>query len=72
MGNQAGGAPVIMKIVQIVFGGFFVGLGVLMLVLMFRDGANDGGTGQAWLGPLALMGAGALSISHARKKPKKW
>lgn len=60
------------KALQIVFGAFFVGLGALMLFLVLRDGGNDGGTGQAAIGPLALMGAGALAISNARKKPKKW
>ena len=43
-----------------------------MLFLVLRDGGNDGGAGQAALGPLALMGAGALAISVARRKPKKW
>lgn len=61
-----------MKAVQWIFGVVFVVLGAAMLILMFRDGGNDGGTGQAAIGPLALMGAGALSISHARRKPKKW
>lgn len=61
-----------MKAVQFVFGVVFIVLGLAMLFLIFRDGANDGGTGQAWLAPLGLMGAGALAISHARRKPKKW
>lgn len=61
-----------LKVIQIIFGAAFIALGAVMLFLVFRDGGHDGGTGQAWLGPLALMGAGALSISHARRKPKKW
>ena len=44
----------------------------MMLFVVIRDGGNDGGTGQAALGPLALMSAGALAISVARRKPKKW
>lgn len=60
------------KVLQIAVGAFFVGLGALMLVLALRDGGDGGGAGQAAIGPLALMGAGALAISAARKKPKKW
>jgi hypothetical protein len=59
-------------VIQIAFGALFVGLGALMLFLMIRDGANDGGTGQALLAPLGLMSAGALAIASARRKPKKW
>ncbi|MGQ0532959.1 MAG: hypothetical protein ACT4OF_09770 [Caulobacteraceae bacterium] len=61
-----------MKTLQVVFGAFFILLGAAMLLLIFRDGGNDGGTGRAAIGPLALMGAGALAISSARRKPKKW
>ncbi len=61
-----------MKVIQILFGALFIVLGAAMLFLIFRDGGNDGGTGQAAIGPLALMGAGALAISAARRKPKKW
>jgi hypothetical protein len=62
----------VLKVFQFVFGAVFIVLGAAMLFLVFRDGGHDGGTGQAWLAPLALIGAGALSISHARRKPKKW
>jgi hypothetical protein len=62
----------VLKVFQFIFGGLFIVLGAAMLFLIFRDGGNDGGTGQAWLAPLGLIGAGALSISHARRKPKKW
>lgn len=61
-----------MKVLQIIVGALFVLLGAAMLFLILRDGGNDGGTGQAALGPLALMGGGALAISVARRKPKKW
>jgi hypothetical protein len=60
------------KTFQIVFGALFIAIGALMLFLIFRDGGQDGGTGQAAIGPLALMGAGALAISGARRPPKKW
>lgn len=72
MGDQARGADGVKKTLQIIVGAFFIVLGALMLFLVLRDGGNDGGAGQAALGPLALMGAGALAISVARRKPKKW
>ncbi|MDX2276443.1 MAG: hypothetical protein NW206_13415 [Hyphomonadaceae bacterium] len=60
-----------MKLIRIGFGGLMIVLGVMMLVLVFRaDTAGD--RSQAMIGPLALMGAGALAISSARKPPKKW
>lgn len=59
-----------MRFMRIVFGVIFVGLGVLMLVVVLRQGgANEG---QAMIAPLGLMGAGALSISSGGRKPKKW
>ena len=59
-----------MKLIQVIFGVIFVGLGLFMLVVVLRQGgANEG---QAMLGPLGLMGAGALSIASGRRKPKKW
>lgn len=58
-----------MKVIQIAVGAFFVLLGGVMLFLVLRD---DSGAGRAPIGPLALMGAGALAISVARRKPKKW
>jgi hypothetical protein len=62
-----------MKVVQLVLGAAFIALGLVMLFLVFRDGGGAAGnSGQAWLAPLGLIGAGALSISHARRKPKKW
>ena len=60
------------KIVQIGFGVLFIAMGALLLLTVIRNGAHDGGTGQAIIGPLALIGAGALSISVAQRKPKKW
>lgn len=61
-----------MKIIQIGFGVVIVVLGLMMLVVVLRDGGNDGGTGQAVVAPLGLIGAGALAISAARKQKKKW
>jgi hypothetical protein len=61
-----------LKAFQIGIGALFLVLGAMMLFVVIRDGGNDGGTGQAALGPLALMSAGALAISVARRKPKKW
>jgi hypothetical protein len=60
------------KLFQIGFGLLFIALGGLMLVMVIRNGAHDSGTGQAIIGPLALVGAGALAISVAQRKPKKW
>ena len=60
------------KVVQIGFGILFIAMGGVLLVMVIRDGAHDGGTGGAIIGPLALIGAGALSISVAQRKPKKW
>ncbi|MGD9815373.1 MAG: hypothetical protein AB7Q23_10945 [Hyphomonadaceae bacterium] len=54
------------------FGALFIGLGLLMLVVIVRDGGGDGGSGQAALLPLGLIGAGAMSISRARRPPKTW
>lgn len=62
-----------MKVVQLILGAAFIVLGLVMLFLVFRDGEGAGvHPGQAWIAPLGLIGAGALSISHARRKPKKW
>lgn len=60
------------KALQIAFGAIFVIVGIVMLIVIVRDGGQDGGTGQAALAPLGLMAAGALAISHARRPPKKW
>lgn len=59
------------KTLQIVFGAVFMAVGAMMLILVLRD-SGPGDAGQATIGPLALMGAGALAISGARRKPKKW
>ncbi len=58
-----------MKTLRIVVGAVFVLIGVAMLVAVLRQGANSP---QAIIAPLALMGAGALAISSARRKPKQW
>ena len=60
------------KVFQIAFGVLFIALGAMMLFIIFRDGGNDGGTGQAALAPLGLISAGALAIASAWRKPKKW
>lgn len=60
------------KVMQIGFGVLFIAMGGLLLIMVVRDGAHDNGTGGAIIGPLALIGAGALSISVAQRKPKKW
>jgi len=60
------------KLLQGVVGVVFIVIGALMLFVMVRDGGNDGGSGEALLAPLGLMGAGALAFSAARRPPKKW
>jgi hypothetical protein len=60
------------RALQLIVGLVFVALGAAMLILLVRDGGGAGGAGQAAIGPLALIGAGALAISTARRKPKKW
>jgi hypothetical protein len=60
------------RALQLIVGLVFVALGAAMLILLVRDGGGVGGAGQAAIGPLALIGAGALAISTARRKPKKW
>jgi hypothetical protein len=60
------------KAFQVGFGALFIALGAVMLFVIFRDGGNGGGTGQAALAPLGLISAGALAIANARRKPKKW
>lgn len=60
-----------MKALRIGFGALMVVLGVMMLVVVVRSDA-PGDRSQAIIAPLALMGAGALAISAARKPPKKW
>lgn len=63
-----------MKFLQIAFGLIIVGLGVMMLVIVLRGGADASGganAGQAIIAPLSLIGVGALAISAARKKKKR-
>jgi len=55
-----------MRLFRIGFGVLFAALGVLMLVVVLRQGGPQ--ADQAVIGPLALIGAGALSISSARKR----
>ncbi|HYD86560.1 MAG TPA: hypothetical protein VEA80_03730 [Vitreimonas sp.] len=51
---------------RVAFGALFVLLGLAMLVVVLRRGGPD--ASQAMIGPLALMGAGALAISSSRKR----
>jgi len=55
-----------MKFMRIAVGALFVLLGFAMLILVLRQGGPD--ANQAVIGPLALMGGGALAISSARKR----
>jgi hypothetical protein len=55
-----------MRVMRVLFGVLFVGAGLLGLIVVLRQGGMN--EGQAMIGPLALMGAGALSISSARKR----
>ena len=55
-----------MKVMRIAFGALFVAAGLLMLIVVVRQGGMN--EGQAMIGPLALMGAGAVAISSSRKR----
>ena len=55
-----------MRFMRTAFGALFVAGGLLMLVVVLRQGGLN--EGQAMIGPLALMGAGALAISSSRKR----
>jgi hypothetical protein len=55
-----------MRIVRMAFGALFVAAGLLTLVVVLRTGGMN--EGQAMVGPLALMGAGAVAISSGRKR----
>ena len=55
-----------MRVMRIAFGALFVGAGLLMLIVVLRQGGMN--EGQAMIGPLALMGAGAVAISSSRKR----
>jgi len=55
-----------MRLMRVAFGALFVLLGLAMLVVVLRRGGPD--ASQAMIGPLALMGAGALAISSSRKR----
>lgn len=61
-----------MKIFQIGFGVIIVALGIMMLVVILRGDPNatGGNSGQAIIGPLSLIGVGAVAISAARKRKK--
>ena len=55
-----------MRLMRIAFGALFVVAGLLMLVVVLRTGGVN--EAQAMVGPLALMGAGAVAISSGRKR----
>ena len=55
-----------MRVMRVALGAIFVIVGLLMLVVVLRTGGMN--EGQAMMGPLALMGAGALAISSGRKR----
>ena len=55
-----------MRVMRMAFGAVFVVAGLLMLVVVLRTGGVN--EGQAMVGPLALMGAGAVAISSGRKR----
>lgn len=61
-----------MKIFQIAIGAVIVVLGLMTLVIVLRGdpAATGGNSGQAIVGPLSLIGVGALAISSARKRKK--
>ncbi len=51
-----------MRVLRIAIGAVICAAGALMLVVTVRQG------GQQVMGPLALIGAGALAISSSRKR----
>jgi hypothetical protein len=55
-----------MRFVRMALGALFVAAGLLMLVVVLRTGGMN--ESQAMIGPLALMGAGAVAISSGRKR----
>ena len=55
-----------MRMMRVIVGAVFVIIGLLMLVVVLRQGGVN--ASQTMIGPLALMGAGALAISSARKR----
>ncbi|MBI3439924.1 MAG: hypothetical protein HY054_14960 [Proteobacteria bacterium] len=60
-----------MRFLQIGFGVVIAALGLMMLVIAFRTADAPGATpGQGLLGPLSLIGVGALAISVARKRKR--
>jgi hypothetical protein len=55
-----------MRVMRVALGVVFLAIGLLMLIVVLRqDGMN---ASQTMIGPLALMGAGALAISSSRKR----
>jgi hypothetical protein len=55
-----------MRIMRAAVGAIFLVIGLLMLVVVLRQGGMN--AAQTMIGPLALMGAGALAISSSRKR----
>ena len=55
-----------MRVMRAALGIVFLAIGLLMLIVVLRqDGMN---ASQTMIGPLALMGAGALALSSSRKR----
>ena len=55
-----------MRVMRAALGVVFLAIGLLMLIVVLRqDGMN---ASQTMIGPLALMGAGALALSSSRKR----
>ena len=55
-----------MRIMRAAVGVVFFAIGLLMLIVVLRQG--DMNASQTMIGPLALMGGGALAISSSRKR----
>ena len=66
MGNQARGAAGVMRVLRAAVGVIFLAIGLLMLIVVLRQGGMD--ASQTMIGPLALIGAGALAISSSRNR----
>lgn len=55
-----------MKFLRMLFGAIFIVMGLAMLVMVLRQGGAE--IGRTMIGPLALMGAGALAVANTRKR----
>ena len=55
-----------MRVLRAAVGVIFLAIGLLMLIVVLRQGGMD--ASQTMIGPLALIGAGALAISSSRNR----